>query len=843
MLTDKQLKKKYEVEFRRNPEKYYPAKAMQELGFTRGQCSCGRFFWSPAKQAVCGDPSCSGGFRFIGDTPAKRKLDYVGVWKSFSSILQKRGYTPIPRYPVVARWRSDIEFVEASIDDFIPYVINGEVQPPANPLTVPQFCLRFNDVDNVGITGAHYTGFVMMGQHRFHPPAEYRPDDYLLDLYSWLSEGMGLDKSELTLHEDVWAGSGNFGPCVEFFSRGLEIANQVYMQFRQTESGYEDLRLKVLDMGQGQERAAWFCQGKSTSFETTFPTVTEKLYRRTGISPEPELIARFLPYASYLNVDEVSDIEKAWKGVAEKVGVPVRELRETILPLAAIYSIAEHSRSLLIALSDSGLPSNVGGGYNLRAILRRALSFIQQYKWDIDLAEVCAWHAQYLKPMYPELAPRLDQVRAILEVEKERFAATREKSRAMVQRLVQSDVREEKLLELYDSHGISPEMVRDAARELGRDVAVPDNFYAKVAALHEEREQAHATHKEREMYLTEVPESEALYFEDYAKTSFVGKVASAAGPQVVLEKTYFYPTSGGQVNDTGSMEGIRVVDVFKHGNAVVHQLERDAPFARGASVRCEIDRERRVQLAKHHTATHILNAAARRVLGAHVNQAGAKKAPDKAHLDLTHYQNLSPEEVAAIEQEANAIVRAAIPVESSFLGRDVAEKRFGMGIYQGGAVPGKRLRIVNIVDTDVEACGGTHLKNTSEAGTIRIIKSKKIQDGIVRLYFTAGAAAQRTEGEQEGLLEQTAALLGVAPDQCPARCEELFTTWKRIRKALKKTPPPDAKEFELVSPTRYVGDALQRCAEIFSTQPEHVPKTAKRFLDELRRFREELAAR
>ena len=844
MFTDKQLKKKYEIEFRKKPDKYYPTKLFHQLGFFRGKCAtCGRFFWDTDKaRKTCGDAACVGGFSFIGKTPAKKKLDYLGVWKSFSGILKKRGYTPIPRYPVVARWRGDIPFVEASVDDFIPYVVNGEIDPPANPLTVPQFCLRFNDIDNVGITGSHYTGFVMMGQHCFCPPEEYRPDEYFKDLFAWINGGMGVAKEEITLHEDVWAGSGNFGPCVEFFSRGLEIANQVYMQFKQTPRGYSDLNLKVLDMGQGQERTAWFCQGKTTSYETTFPPVIKKLYAATGISPEPEMIERFLPYASFLNVDEVDDIEKTWKLVAKKVGMSVKGLREKILPLAALYSVADHSRSLLVALSDSALPSNVGGGYNLRVILRRALTFIDQYEWQIELSKVCEWHAAYLKPLFPELRDNLEQVREILRVEEEKFDATKSKGRALLQRLVKEKITEAKLLELYDSHGIAPELARDVAKEFGTKIEVPDDFYAKVSELHEQREQVHATHRERLLSLKEFPESKALYFDDYKKTSFTAKVAAVAGKQVVLDGTCFYPTSGGQIHDTGTIGGVAVVEVFKHGHSIVHVLEKDAPFAKGKEVKCEIDAERRFQIAKHHTATHIINAAARRVLGKHVNQAGAKKTEEKAHLDITHYRSVSPEEIVKIEGEANRIVKQDLPVESSFMKRNEAEKRFGMGIYQGGAVPGKELRIINIKGTDVEACGGTHLKRTGESGIIRILKVKKIQDGIVRLYFTAGKAAERVESAEDSLLDETAKILGVKVEQLPARCEELFRKWKKVRKAVKKKKELDLTILELNSTEKFDGDVLARCAEIFSTQQEHVPKTAKRFLTELKIFRKQLAA-
>ena len=376
MLSDKEQKKAFKLIAQNNPEKHYPANTLKELGFERGQCKkCKTFFWSTTNSEVCGDPSCSGGFKFIGNSPAKNQLNYIDVWKNFSKIFKDMGYTPIERYPVVSRWNPTMDFTIASIAAFQPYVVSGEVKPPANPLVIPQFCLRFGDIDNVGITG-HNVGFVMMGQHLFVPPKEYNPEKYLREIYTWLDKGMGIPKKELTFHEDAWAGGGNFGPCMEFFSRGLEIGNQVYMQYEQTPTGSRDLNIKVLDMGQGQERAAWFTQGTSTNYEATFPTVIKKIASSTGVKIDSGMLKKFLPYSSYLNVDEAEDLGKAWKDIAVKLQADEKELRAKIMEAAAIFSIGEHSRALLVSINDGALPSNTGGGYNLRVIYRRMAGFI-----------------------------------------------------------------------------------------------------------------------------------------------------------------------------------------------------------------------------------------------------------------------------------------------------------------------------------------------------------------------------------------------------------------------------------------------------------------------------------
>src|SRR3989344_5475870 len=199
MLTDKELKAEFKKQCQKNPEQIYPVKTLQSLGFERKKCACGTFFWSVNKdQKVCGDAKCSGGFRFIDNSPAKYQLDYVETWQKFSKMFKDSGYTPVKRYPVVARWNPTIDFTIASIAAFQPFVVSGEVAPPANPLVIPQFCLRFGDIDNVGITGAHYTGFIMIGQHAFMPPKEYDQNKYFTDIHTWLTKGLGLPNHEIT---------------------------------------------------------------------------------------------------------------------------------------------------------------------------------------------------------------------------------------------------------------------------------------------------------------------------------------------------------------------------------------------------------------------------------------------------------------------------------------------------------------------------------------------------------------------------------------------------------------------------------------------------------------------
>ena len=233
-------------------------------------------------------------------------------------------------------------------------------------------------------------------------------------------------------------------------------------------------------------------------------------------------------------------------------------------------------------------------------------------------------------------------------------------------------------------------------------------------------------------------------------------------------------------------------------------------------------------------------------MGPHINQAGAKKTEEKAHLDITHYQSLSKEEIDKIEEEANKIVHEDINTRLMFMPRGEAEHMYGMEIYQGGAVPGKLLRIVEIPEVDVECCGGTHLHSTGEVGKIKILKSTKIQDGIVRIEFVAGKKAEEISGKEGNVVGEASKLLGVEERYLPSRVEELFSAWKKASKLLKKKKEgkeislEENESLKLFKKEEFYGDTLTEIASRLKTQPEHVLKTIIRFKKELDEMRREL---
>ncbi|MDY6768510.1 MAG: alanine--tRNA ligase [Candidatus Nanohaloarchaea archaeon] len=795
-----ELKDRIQEEASDNPERFFAVDEIRKEGFFRGSCTnCGITFWAQdPDREVCGEPDCSGGYTFINDPPTEKTFDVVSAWDAFSSFMEERGYEPIDRYPLAARWRNDTDVVRASIYDFQPYVVSGEVDPPANPLVVPQFCFRSNDIDNVGITGRHYTGFIMVGQHAFTAPDDYEQAKYFRDMLAWITEGLGIPKDEVVLHEDSWGGGGNLGACMEFFVRGLELFNQVYMFYEvddDAENGYRELDTKVLDMGMGHERVVWITHGSETSYEANMQAVVEKLYDRTGVEPDRDIWAEFLPYSGYLNLDEVDDIDATWEQIADEIGVPVDELKDEVLPAAHLYAIADHARTLLVALNDGLLPSNRGEQHSLRVMARRCFEFIDRHGWDVQLDEVVRWHADEFGALYPELQEHVDDVVDIVRHERAKYEAMKQEADQIIDRLGDT-VDADRLVELYDSNGITPEMLQ----RHGVAVDVPSDFYQRVADRHSTDDSEEES--EERVSIGDVPATERLYYEDEYMDSFTADVIAVEEDWIVLDRTAFYPTGGGQEHDTGAIDGVDVIDVADQEGVILHRLdpaEGEALPDTGATVTGQVDWSRRQQLMQHHTATHVINGAAQDVLGNHVWQAGAHKTEEKARLDITHYEKLDRETLDEIEDTANRIVAEDRDVQKQFLQRTAAEQEYGFRLYQGGAVPGNEIRVVAIEDWDAEACGGTHVARTGELGEIVVTGSTKVQDGTIRIEYVAGDAAASYR-EQRDMVEQQIAeyidterpLLDIAEifdvevEQLPRVVERFVEEWEDREQELER---------------------------------------------------------
>ena len=781
-------------DFAKEWEKHYKLNTLIQRGFIRQKChKCSRMFWAKDKRDQCGDPSCIG-YQFIESTPVKKKLNYIDTWKKVEEYFTKNGHGYVKPYPTVARWRDDLYFTIASINDFQPYVVNGEIEPPHNPLIVPQPCIRFSDISNVGVSGRHYTNFVMIGQHAFNTQKTglfYWKDEALLHDLNYL-KALGIPEEEIIFQEDVWAGGGNFGPSIEYFVRGLELGNCVFMQYEVTKTGYRELNTKVIDMGAGLSRLAWITSGEPTSYEVVFGPVIEKMKKQTGVKIDKDLFTKYAKISGSLNEDEVEDMEKEKEKVASILGTTKKELFGQLEPLQALYASADHLQTLLFTVTDGMLPSNSGGGYNLRMILRRVFGFEQKFNFNLDYAQIIEGHAEHLEYIFPHLKNGVQTTIDVISEEQKRYAQTKEKARSIVINLVKkskgSKIRSEDLFTLYKSNGIPPESVVEVAKENDIDVEMPGNFYSKVREKDETNEDQNKENvKVLPSDVASFEKTKGLYYTKDAQ--FSAKVLGIVNSKyLVLDQSAFYPEGGGQVSDTGSLNGTAVTCVLKQSGVALHLVEDISKFKTGMKVTGTVDLSRRKIIARHHSAAHLLNAACRDVLGPHIWQAGSNKSEIKAHLDVTHYRKITNDELNRIEQKVNEYIMSDLPVQTEILPRNVAESKYGFSLYQGGAVPGKELRVVSMGHVDTEACGGTHTmhSNTGEIGCFKIIKRESVQDGVERISYKCGSVAIAYMQEKEKLLSDACDVISVAETELVKGVSRFFSEWKDQRKKIEE---------------------------------------------------------
>jgi alanyl-tRNA synthetase len=752
--------------------------------FARKQCpKCSRHFWSQGDWDTCGEPPCEE-YTFIDNSPMKRKLSLHEMREEYLSFFESQGHKRVSRYPIVARWRDDVFFTQASIYDFQPWVLNEVIEPPGNPLTISQTCVRFNDIDNVGKTGRHFTFFEMCAHHVFNKKDKfiYFKDRTVELCHDLFTKRLGVDPKRLRYIEEWWEGGGNAGPCVEVIIDGAEVATLVFMMYRQGPDGMIPMSMTVVDTGYGLERMAWVSQGTSSAYEAVFGPVVEELKQRVGISTDTKVLQEYSKIAGMTNAKTASDVRRIREQTADRIGITYDELMGIVTPLEDIYVICDHSRALAILLNDGVVPSNVDKGYFARMLVRRALRSIRSLGIKIKLSEVVAMQVDYFSPIFPELKANKEDILNIIQVEEDRYLETLSRGKTLVDRMTKDlkkgeRISVEKLIELYDSHGLNPEIVKEYSAV---PVEVPDNFYRQVAMKHE-KPQTEETETKFD-YPEKLPNTRPLYYEDVDILEFEGKVLQHVNGGVLLDQTAFYPEGGGQEWDAGELDGHKVTKVIKVNSSVLHFTDGPLP-AIGKVVKGKINRDRRVRLMRHHTSAHIINGVARGMLGNHVWQAGAHKSEVEGRLDITHYENLTTEQRDQLEREVNRIIHEDLKVKIQFMQRDDAERLHGYRLYQGGAVPGKVIRVVEILGLDAEACGGLHCKTTGFVGAIRIRKTKRIQDGIVRIEYSSGMAAIEDMQRDKGTVESLTEKLNSSADKLVETAEKLQSD---LREQVKK---------------------------------------------------------
>ena len=600
-----------------------------------------------------------------------KKITYAEAWKGFERSLTSSRVpcTSIQRYPVVARWRNDVDYVAAGIFCFQPYCVTGELDPPANPLICPQFCVRFNDLDNIGLTGRHYSGFIMLGIQVFNYPDKFVffKDECVEFNYRWLTDELGIDADQITFIEDVWAGGGNLGPSIEYFVNGLELGNMVFMQYKTFHDGSkEELPIKIIDTGIGLERVGWLINGSATSYMDTFKNAVEYLSEKLSIQVNNEIWEKFGPYSCRLNIDEVDNIEDTWTMISKEINIDVETVKKAIAPVKDMYIILDHSRSVFMIIYDGSLPSNVGGGANVRNILRRIFAILKKNNWldllKIDgLVELMIKHTKDLEGIFGEFKVNTN-LKEIIQLEFDKWIATDDTQKDQLNKLVKKKKGELSIddwIVAMQSWGIPADTISEISK-----MPIPGNLYYEIS----QRQERIVKAQEQILYDTNhLKETENIFYADSHQTDFDATIIDVFENKtdnnfknkhniLILDKTCFYPTSGGQQHDTGFIfigdEKYEVLNVEKVGKCNLHILDREvkaeAKSYIGKSVHGQIDLTKRYQLMCHHTGTHVVFAAAKKVLGQHVWQNGAKKTIEQAHLDITHYRALNEEEKVMI---------------------------------------------------------------------------------------------------------------------------------------------------------------------------------------------------
>ena len=817
-----------------------------ENGFVRKQCSItSLWFWTTDEERVtCGDTT-EDEYSFIGAPliqgyPMRGKALKDAMRETFLKFFEEREHTRINPYPVLARWRDDIHLTIASIADFQPHVTSGEVEPPANPLTISQPCIRLTDVDAVGRSGRHLTTFEMMAHHVFNRPDEgrmlYWMEECVRFCHDLLTDALGIDANEITYVENPWCGGGNAGAAVEVIVGGLELATLVFMNMEEHPEGdielkgdrYREMPLQIIDTGYGLERFCWAAAGTPTIYESIYPESTSWLKELAQFStitaqwPDLDLdtlLGEMSRLNGIMNIEPGVDAEQLRSTFIRRLeerGVEVTDEQFSAVtePLAKIYAIPDHLHALCNMLGDGLVPSNAKAGYLARMLARRTLRLRDELNLTVSLAELAQHHIEVnlggatMKQTHAGLL-------GILELEEARYGEMLRKGGNVINTQLKQlpkdaeRIPDETLFNMNDSHGLAPDMAVNLARKAGwASVSVRTGFAAEMAERHAKMAKKAAQSVEAKPLVDELPtlpSTQLLYYDDVQQQEFDGSVLAClpligedapdgATHAIILDKTCFYPEGGGQEGDYGALKTAAtqctVLDTRKVGDHVLHLV--DGVFDTGDLVHGSINWKRRKQLMDHHTAVHIVGGAARQVLGPHVYQAGANKSAEMARLDITHFSRLNRADLDAIEALANEVLVQVQRTEKTELNRKDADKKYGFDLYQGGAPKGSTIRILRIADHDIQACGGTHHDEPGQIGSIRIVRSAAVQDGVERLHIVAGQAALDYAHEQDQILRQISELYGVPNSELARTSERFYGEWKEQRKRI------EALEAEIV---------------------------------------------
>jgi len=746
------------------------------------------------------------------------------IRETFLKFFEEKGHVRVKSSPLVPKNDPTLLFTNAGMVQFKDYFL-GREEPPFKRATSCQKCMRaggkHNDLENVGKTGRHHTFFEMLGNFSFGDyfkeeaikfawelvtgvfklPVErlyvsvYEKDEEAFKIWR---DVIGLPESRifrLGEKDNFWAmgDTGPCGPCSEiYYDRGeefacgpecgigkcdcdryLEIWNLVFMQYERDEEGnLKPLEKPSIDTGMGLERIASVLQGVPSNYET-------------------DLLFPLVRWAS------------------EIAGIPYGKDGKTSTSMRVI---ADHLRAMTFLIADGVLPSNEGRGYVLRRIIRRASRHgrLLGIKGPF-LFEGVDRVIEIMGQAYPEISRERDLIKRVVRKEEERFSKTLEKGLAILQELIEElkargerVIPGEEVFRLYDTFGFPLDLILEVASDENMEVDV-ETF---ERLLEEQKERARKAWKGGTQKVVS-PEIQELsrkhptlftgyeHLEEYAKVvgivrddRLVEELREGEEAYVILDRTPFYPEKGGQVGDTGVLEGnncyCKVLDTQNiTENLIGHRVKVESGCVRvGDFVEARVDEERRKAVMRAHTATHLLHKALREVLGNHVKQAGSLVLPDRLRFDFTHFEAPTRQELRAVEELVYRWIVENYPVKVEELPYDEAIERGAIALF--GEKYGSVVRVVDVGGVSVELCGGTHVRRSGDIGFFKLISESSVSAGTRRVEAVVGKEAQRWVWNKEELLEELRRELQTPEEQLTSKVSSLIKELKEKERELER---------------------------------------------------------
>ena len=728
------------------------------------------------------------------------------IRKAYLDFFESKKHLKLHSFSLVPENDPSLLLIGAGMAPLKPY-FTGKLVPPSYRVTTSQKCIRTGDIDNVGRTARHHTFFEMLGNFSF---GDYFKKEAITWAWEFLTEVLELDTNKLyvtvypedeeaydiwhnivglsderifKLEDNFWEiGEGPCGPDSEIFydlgpergcgkptcnvgcdcDRYLEIWNLVFTQFNKTKDGsYEPLEKKNIDTGAGLERLASVIQQKESNFETDllFPIMQRVIDVCRG---------------DYNNKEQ-------------KIAVKV---------------IGDHIRAVTMMIGDGILPSNEGRGYVLRRILRRAVRFGRvlgiEEAFLADLVDIVI---DMYKEAYPELAERKELIKTVIATEEAQFSATLAQGLELLNAMIEDAdgtgvLAGEKVFKLYDTFGFPVELTEEIVQEHG--MTIDHDGFDKAMKAQQERARAARAKVSAKVATPDTTglDQSALVKDENAVNARVvligidGAAVERAEKDtaitIILDKTPFHAEGGGQIGDTGYISGpsgkAEVTDTKSLANGLTYMIAivTEGSLSKGDEVDITVDKVRNLDIARNHTATHLLQAALRKVLGTHVNQAGSLVTPERLRFDFTHFSPMTNEELAEVEKEVNRQIMKNVDLEIEEMPVDDAIKKGAMALF--GEKYGDIVRVVNVPGFSCELCGGSHVPNTSVIGSFRIVGESGTGTGIRRIEAVTGKAAHERAVADAVLLQEAATLLKSKEEDIPAKIEQLLTALKEAER-------------------------------------------------------------